>query len=694
MNPTQNFPSKIRFFAVVLGSLLASALAPLAHASAGHLDPTFGIGGKVLTDFAGNADTGWGMALQPDGKIVAAGESLSGAGLVTGDFALARYNADGTIDSTFGVGGKVTTDFAANEDMARAVAVLADNKIVAAGLSQSATGIDFALARYNSDGSLDSSFGTDGNGKVRTVFPGGISRIYAIAIQDDQKIVAAGRVASTTNVYDFALARYNTDGTLDTTFGINGLVTTDFGAGETARALAIQMDHKIVAAGYNAHFLLIRYNADGSLDTTFGPDGTGKVTTDFADNGDIIQSIALQTDQKIVAGGLTFTDFLGIDSSFALARYLPDGSLDPAFGSGGKVTTDFSSSGDGAYEIVIEADGSIIAGGYATPGNDTDFALARYHSDGSLDAHFGVGGKVMTDSGGNDLIHGIALQSDGKLIASGSGGPNADFALARYATIPGALLLNISTRLNVLTDDNVLIGGFIITGSDPKKVIVRAIGPSLPLNGGTNALADPVLELHEPDGTIVTNDNWRETQEQEIIDSTIPPANDLESAIVAILEPGSYTAIVRGQNGGTGIALVEAYDLDQAAASQLANISTRGFVDTGDDVLIGGLIIGSDSGADASVLVRAIGPSLTSQGVPGALQDPYLELHNGDGDLTASNDDWKDSQQAEIETTTIPPMDDRESALVATLAAGNYTAIVRGAGATTGVGLVEVYDLP
>jgi uncharacterized delta-60 repeat protein len=343
MNHTRNFHCRIRFFAVLLESLLAIALTPLAHASAGHLDPSFGIDGKVLTDFAGNSATGWGMALQPDGKIVVAGDSLSGADTASDDFALARYNTDGTLDATFSVGGKVTTDFAANQDMAWAVAVQADNKIVAAGLSQSATSVDFALARYNSDGSLDSSFGPDGNGEVRTVFSGGISRVYAIAIQDDQKIVAAGRVVNTSNGYDFALARYNTDGTLDTTFGMNGLVTTDFGAGETVRALAIQMDHKIVAAGYNGDFLLVRYNADGSLDTTFGPDGTGEVTTDFADNFDLIQSLAFQTDQKIVAGGATFTDLSGIDSSFALARYVPDGSLDSTFGSGGKVTTDFSS---------------------------------------------------------------------------------------------------------------------------------------------------------------------------------------------------------------------------------------------------------------------------------------------------------------------------------------------------------------
>jgi uncharacterized delta-60 repeat protein len=473
---------------------------------------------------------------------------------------------------------------------------------------------------------------------------------------------------------------------------MNGLVTTDFGAGETVRALAIQMDHKIVAAGYNGDFLLVRYNADGSLDTTFGPDGTGEVTTDFADNFDLIQSLAFQTDQKIVAGGATFTDLSGIDSSFALARYVPDGSLDSTFGSGGKVTTDFSSSGDGVYEVVVETDGSIIAGGYATPGSDTDFALARYHSDGSLDANFGVGGRVMTDFGGNDLIHGMALQSDGKLIASGGGGPNADFALARYATVPGAAMLNISTRSNVLTDDNVLIGGFIITGTNPKKVLIRGIGPSLSDFGITDTLADPTLELHSSSTTLMTNDNWKDSQETDIEATGKQPANDAESAIIATLDPGSYTAILAGKDSSTGVGLVEVYDLDQTVDSELGNISTRGLVQTDDNVMIGGFILGGSTNV-TDVLVRALGPSLTSYGIADALADPTLELHSADGTVIASNDNWKDTQETEIEATGLAPSMDEESALLQTLPPGAYTAIVAGVNNTTGVALVEIYNL-
>jgi uncharacterized repeat protein (TIGR03803 family) len=250
-----------------------------------------------------------------------------------------------------------------------------------------------------------------------------------------------------------------------------------------------------------------------------------------------------------------------------------------------------------------------------------------------------------------------------------------------------ANLGNISTRLSVGTGDNVLIGGFIVTGTQAKKVIVRGIGPSLPITG---VLADPLLELHDSTGaTIASNDNWVDSpNKQAIIDSTIPPTNDKEPAILMTLDPGAYTAIVRGVSDTTGIALIEVYDLASAVDSKLANISTRGFVQTGDDVMIGGLIIFSDSARN--VIIRAIGPSLP---LGGALVDPSLELHNGDGDLINSNDNWRSDQEADILATGLQPTQDKESAIVAALDPGLYTAIVRGVNNTTGVALVEVYDL-
>jgi hypothetical protein len=208
----------------------------------------------------------------------------------------------------------------------------------------------------------------------------------------------------------------------------------------------------------------------------------------------------------------------------------------------------------------------------------------------------------------------------------------------------------------------------------------------------TGALADPMLELHDASGaTIASNDNWRSTQEAAIIATGVPPTNDDESALVETLAPGAYTTIVSGVNGGTGVGLVEVYDLDQTLNSKLANISTRGFVGTDDNVLIGGFIVLGDN--SISTLIRAIGPSLTSLGVSNALQDPELELHDQQGALIVSNDDWKSDQESEIEATGIPPTEDAESAIIMSLTPGNYTAIVSGKSNTTGVALVEIYQL-
>ena len=250
-------------------------------------------------------------------------------------------------------------------------------------------------------------------------------------------------------------------------------------------------------------------------------------------------------------------------------------------------------------------------------------------------------------------------------------------------------LLNIATRLRVLTGENVLIGGFIITGTDPKKVIIRGIGPSLSGVGAT--LPDPTLELKQGDTTIASNDNWRENQ-TEVEATTIAPSNDLEAAIVATLDPGVYTTILADKNGASGVGVVEAYDLARTANSKLSNISTRGFVDTGANVMIGGIIVGGN-GSGGRVLVRAIGPSLGAAGVANALQDPTVELIDGNGEVVRENDNWQESQESEIQATTIPPGNPAEAAILATLPPGNYTAVVRGKSGGTGVGLVEVYNM-
>jgi hypothetical protein len=257
--------------------------------------------------------------------------------------------------------------------------------------------------------------------------------------------------------------------------------------------------------------------------------------------------------------------------------------------------------------------------------------------------------------------------------------------------------------VDVQTGTNVGIGGFIITGSDPKLVVIRAKGPSLTDFGVVGALADPVLVLNDDAGVaIATNDDWMDNSEADqamLIDRGLAPKNDLESAIIKTLDPGLYTAVVSGNNGGTGVALIELYDLDEpGVAGELANISTRGFVGTEANVMIGGLIVGPGGGLDAAVVVRAIGPSLADFGVTDPLADPVLELRNGDGDVIAMNDNWEtdappDNYSAEVTAAGLAPNDTSESAIFFNLTNGLYTAIVSGKDGTTGVGLVEVYHV-
>jgi hypothetical protein len=281
----------------------------------------------------------------------------------------------------------------------------------------------------------------------------------------------------------------------------------------------------------------------------------------------------------------------------------------------------------------------------------------------------------------------------------------------RYcATGLPAQLGNISSRAFVQTGDDVMIGGFVIQGTESKRVIIRAIGPELTQHGVPNALANPTLELHDGAGALIaSNNNWATTiiggiitanQVQDIRSSGHAPSDGLESAIIADLPPGNYTAIVRGVNNMIGVALVEVYALSGNASSILGNISTRSFVQTGDDVMIGGFIV---QGIEPKrVIIRAIGPELTQHGVPNVLANPTLELHDGTGALIASNDNWITTiiggiitvnQVRDIQASGHAPRDGRESAIIADLPTGNYTAIVRGVNNMTGVALVEVYDL-
>lgn len=374
------------------------------------------VGGKVITDLGGH-DVAHSVAVQADGKIVVAGNSGT-------DFAVVRYNRDGSVDGGFGG----ITDMGSADDNAQSVALQKDGKIVVAGYSGWVPQ-NFALARYNVDGSLDTGF--DGDGKAITEFDRNSSHIDGIALQKDGKIVAAGH--SSTRL---AVARYGTDGSLDTSFGAGGTVLTSVGSNSSSgHDVLVQPDGKILVAGHsNAsqyfadhRFALVRYNADGSLDTSLS--GDGMVTTDFGYSADGY-SLALQTDGKIVVAGQSGRDF-------AVARYYANGILDASFGTGGKVTTDFGGGDDEGRDVIVQKDGKIVVAGYTDDGAEYHFALARYNPDGSLDAGFDGDGKLTSDFGGSDAAYSLALQADGKIVVAGSrwetgSSQTYDFALARY----------------------------------------------------------------------------------------------------------------------------------------------------------------------------------------------------------------------------------------------------------------------
>jgi uncharacterized delta-60 repeat protein len=423
----------IRLIAVALVvGLSPFMLGSPALAAAGAVDPTFSGDGKVTTAFPGNSAEANGAAVQSNGKIVAVGATFPAS---SGDrtFALTRYLSGGSLDPTFGGDGRVST---ASFDEAFDVAIQADGKIVVSG----AAGQAFALARYNTNGSLDATFG--GDGKVTTPFAAG-AYANAVAIQTDGKIVAAGEAMSASGEFLFALARYRSNGTLDPTFSADGKVTTAFAGGlAEALDLAVQDDGKIVAAGrasdptFRPRIALARYLPGGTLDPDFS--GDGQVITTFP--GDFAEAftVVLQDDGKIVAAGDTRpgqTDFL-----FALVRYRPGGALDPTFGGDGRVTTRFASgSSSGASDVAIEADGTIVAGGSSLLSTliQARFAVARYRPDGAPDPTFSGDGKVTTMFPGDFAqAASLDLQSDGKIVASGfaiSAGTSR-FALVRYVS--------------------------------------------------------------------------------------------------------------------------------------------------------------------------------------------------------------------------------------------------------------------
>jgi uncharacterized delta-60 repeat protein len=772
------------------------------------------------------------IAVQADGKVLAGG-SFSGANSIGGQ----TRNNIARLDATTGLADSFDPN--ANGDV-RSITVQADGKILAGGAFNGANSIGGqtrnGIARLETDGRLDQTLDLGIVG----------SDVVATAVQPDGKILIGGAFTSVLGVARNNIARLNTDGTLDTAFNPN--------ANSTVYSIAVQRDGKILAGGNfsgansiggQTRNRIARLDATTGLADSFNPNA----------NGDEVDSIAVQADGKILAGGFFFS--IGGQPRNNIAR------LDATTG----LADSFNPNANGdVRSIAVQADGKILVGGWFNGANSIGGQLRNFIA--RLDATTGLADSFNPDV--TNVVNSIAVQADGKILAGGPftniggqtrslfarlsndtaalqnlavtqtiitwihGGSSPQFARVTFEssndnvnyttlgngtaagsnwTLTGlslptgvnvyirargyypngvqngsesstesvrnaflsvppptptptptpaptptpmpvatptptvtppptptatpaptptpvatptptitptptpvatptptprpATLGNISTRLQVGTGDRVMIAGFIVQGSAPKRVLIRAAGPSLAQFGVPNALANPQLELHDTTSLIGMNDDWQTTQiggvitsdqVAEIQNSGLAPRDPLESAVIATLAPGSYTAIVQGVNGGTGVGIVEAYDLDANSGSLLANIATRGFVQTADNAMIGGFIVVTQA---TRVIIRAIGPSLTQFGVPDALANPQLELHDATS-LIGMNDDWQTTQiggiitsdqVAEIQNSQLAPTNPAESAIIATLQPGSYTAIVRGVNNTTGNALVEVYSL-
>jgi uncharacterized delta-60 repeat protein len=626
----------------------------------GTIDPTFqpcdSCGGSMVVE-------------QPDGSLIVVGQFSEAP------FGVRRLLPTGEIDSSFAVGSGLTTIF---DGSITHTALLPNGKLIVIGTF---TYLDTLprnkIGRLNHDGTPDPSFDA------------GDSAYYdpqLLVPQLDGKVLVA--------IYS-DLSRLEETGKVDALFHYTAPTYSN------VQAIGLQRDGKIVV-GYED--TCIRLNVDGTLDSSFDAG---------LDVGRGVSQIFVQPDGKILING-NFSSVHGVPR-LGPTRLNSDGTLDESFGNtnafaislwtllpNGKSLATYYSGFGGTLER-LNSDGTVdqnfsvfmtspsslagtMDGSYI--GTNT---VTRLHNDGSLDSSFAP--VFASDA----TILELLVQVDGQVIVAGN------FTEVNGMTVNGIVRLNgvspekvanISTRALVGTVDAVEIGGFIVTGTADKSVVVRAVGPSLEADGSRLAgvLSNPRLELHDSTGQLIAqNDDWRESQEAAIVASGLAPLDEQESAIAATLAPGAYTAVVQGNGGETGIALVEVYDTSPAADSKLQNISTRGEVETGDDVMIAGIILtGSEN---ASIVARAIGPSLADLDVTNPLGDPILELHDQSGATIASNDNWKETQEAELTAVGLAPAREQEAALLATLPPGPYTAIVRGADETAGVGLVEFYDL-
>ncbi|MFZ4765898.1 MAG: choice-of-anchor D domain-containing protein, partial [Roseimicrobium sp.] len=446
----------------------------------GQLDRAFGTLGRVTTDLNGADERGRALALQSDGKALVAGYTDNGT---NSNFVLVRYLADGSLDASFGVNGKVSTDLGNGSlDQASAVAVQADGKIVAAGFAQGGSNEDVALVRYLSDGTLDTSFGT--GGKVLTPVGSSDDRAAAVVVQPDGKIVIAGTTFSGSNS-DVLLVRYLPNGSLDTSFGSGGKVITGVGVEDAAFSLALQRNGRLVVAGKASNGLhddvaVLRYLANGSLDTTFGTGGV--VTTSVAAAHSAAQSVVVRRTGEIVVGGYASN---ADDTDWLVARYLANGSLDTTFGTGGLVVTSVGAGYEEVSSVAVQANGSVIATGFTQGAND-DLAVARFLPNGSLDSGFGTGGKVVTALGsGGDYGLSVKALASGYVLAAGyTQGSSDDIALVRYVgepvVLPQEIVVEQPYGSETATGSTVDFGTVLVGESQSLEIVV--------LNDGTQPL--------------------------------------------------------------------------------------------------------------------------------------------------------------------------------------------------------------
>jgi uncharacterized delta-60 repeat protein len=609
--------------------------------SSGTLDPSFGIGGMVTTDFGGTSAAVRAVAVQPDGKILAAGSAYIDG---VSDFALARYNRDGTLDASFGTGGTVTTpfDFPGNFDQVAAVVLQPDGKIVLAGSTVNVFA-NFALARFNSDGTLDASFGT--GGIVTTNFGQVSAQAFSVAVQPDGKIVAAG-YGNIDGGEDFALARYNSNGTLDATFGTGGKVSTAFagppGQGFSyalAYSVALQRDGKIVAAGEafisgGRDFALARYNTNGTLDATFGTGGMA--TTDFVSPNDLASSIAVQPDGRIVAAGAA-GPFLNRRFDFALARYNSNGTLDASFGTGGKAAkTDFAGFDDVPSSIALQGDGKIVVVGRTSVGDNFDFALARYNSNGTLDTSFGTSGRVTTDFAGSTQVPtSVALQADGNIVVAGVADINGqhDFALARYVGSAVTPAPDIDTAPASLAFGNVTQGSFKDiavtvrnTGNATLSVTsTTLVGPaaaeySIVAGGGAFSLAPgatrqvtvrlTATSLGSKVATLsfASNDTDENPKNVPLSATAVAPSDLLVSALTGPATAGAgFVVTLNDTTGNIGVG-------PAAGTSTRYYLSSDAAIGAGDVLLGGRSLAGLAPGASSAAATNVTIPAATANG--------------------------------------------------------------------------------